>query len=215
MACSSTSAIPWPTKMTRSGLCGLDWGIVEALGQLNTRLGQERGAGRVWGSIPAWWWSVTSGRPPPGTVGTRRDPQPRRPPARPRHAQYGGDQRWQPGRCSAACLPVPRHPALARAPPAPGGLSGAVGEYGPQSPQRPAALASPLVGREQEVGLLRERWAQVKDGLGQGCAQRRSGDWQSRLVQVLTSTRGRRAPGMVDAVPVFAVLPEHGPVSDD
>ena len=25
MACSSTSAIPWPTKMTRSGLCGLDW----------------------------------------------------------------------------------------------------------------------------------------------------------------------------------------------
>src|SRR4029450_2014901 len=27
---------------------------------------------------------------------------------------------------------------------------------------------TPLVGREQEVGLLRARWAQVKDGLGQG-----------------------------------------------
>src|SRR5262249_33613729 len=26
---------------------------------------------------------------------------------------------------------------------------------------------TPLVGREQEVGLLLERWAQVKDGLGQ------------------------------------------------
>jgi class 3 adenylate cyclase len=26
---------------------------------------------------------------------------------------------------------------------------------------------TPLVGREQEVGLLRERWAQVKDGMGQ------------------------------------------------
>ncbi len=26
---------------------------------------------------------------------------------------------------------------------------------------------TPLVGREQEVGLLRERWTQVKDGLGQ------------------------------------------------
>ena len=26
---------------------------------------------------------------------------------------------------------------------------------------------TPLVGREQEMGLLLERWAQVKDGLGQ------------------------------------------------
>src|SRR5215510_57505 len=28
------------------------------------------------------------------------------------------------------------------------------------------ASLTPLVGREQEIGLLRERWAQVKDGLG-------------------------------------------------
>src|SRR5262249_31789211 len=30
-----------------------------------------------------------------------------------------------------------------------------------------SAGLTPLVGREQEIGLLRERWAQVKDGLGQ------------------------------------------------
>src|SRR5215831_11429543 len=41
MACSSTSATLWRTKMTPSGRAGL--GMVEALGQLNIRLGQERG----------------------------------------------------------------------------------------------------------------------------------------------------------------------------
>ena len=46
---------------------------------------------------------------------------------------------------------------------------------------------TPLVGREQEVGLLVERWAQVKDGLGQVVllsAEACIG--KSRLVQVLT-----------------------------
>jgi TOMM system kinase/cyclase fusion protein len=45
---------------------------------------------------------------------------------------------------------------------------------------------TPLVGREQESGLLLERWAQVKDGLGQVVLL--SGDagiGKSRLVQVL------------------------------
>src|SRR2546428_6659585 len=45
---------------------------------------------------------------------------------------------------------------------------------------------TPLVGREQEVGLLLERWAQVKDGHGQVILL--SGDagiGKSRLVQVL------------------------------
>jgi class 3 adenylate cyclase/predicted ATPase/energy-coupling factor transporter ATP-binding protein EcfA2 len=45
---------------------------------------------------------------------------------------------------------------------------------------------TPLVGREQEVGLLRERWAQVKAGYGQVVLL--SGDagiGKSRLVQVL------------------------------
>ena len=71
------------------------------------------------------------------------------------------------------------------------------------------------MGREQEVALLRERWAQVKDGLGQVVLlSGEAGIGKSRLVQVL-KTCGRRAPGVADAVPVFALLPKHGLVSDD
>jgi class 3 adenylate cyclase/predicted ATPase len=45
---------------------------------------------------------------------------------------------------------------------------------------------TPLVGREQEVGLLRERWAQAKDGLGQVVLlSGEAGIGKSRLVQVL------------------------------
>ena len=46
---------------------------------------------------------------------------------------------------------------------------------------------TPLVGREQEMGLLRERWAQVKDGVGQVILlSGEAGIGKSRLVQVLT-----------------------------
>jgi len=46
---------------------------------------------------------------------------------------------------------------------------------------------TPLVGREQEVGLLLERWAQVKDGIGQVILlSGEAGIGKSRLVQVLT-----------------------------
>src|SRR5215813_1695191 len=42
-------------------------------------------------------------------------------------------------------------------------------------------------GREQEIALLRERWAQVKDGLGQVVLlSGEAGIGKSRLVQVLT-----------------------------
>jgi predicted ATPase len=45
---------------------------------------------------------------------------------------------------------------------------------------------TPLVGREQEVGLLLERWTQVKDGLGQVVLlSGEAGIGKSRLVQVL------------------------------
>jgi TOMM system kinase/cyclase fusion protein len=45
---------------------------------------------------------------------------------------------------------------------------------------------TPLVGREQEVRLLRERWAQVKDGMGQVVLlSGEAGIGKSRLVQVL------------------------------
>src|SRR5207247_8549614 len=45
---------------------------------------------------------------------------------------------------------------------------------------------TPLVGREQEVSLLLERWAQAKDGLGQVVLlSGEAGIGKSRLVQVL------------------------------
>jgi TOMM system kinase/cyclase fusion protein len=45
---------------------------------------------------------------------------------------------------------------------------------------------TPLVGREQESGLLRERWEQVKDGMGQVVLlSGEAGIGKSRLVQVL------------------------------
>jgi predicted ATPase len=45
---------------------------------------------------------------------------------------------------------------------------------------------TPLVGREQEIGLLRERWAQVKEGLGQVVLlSGKAGIGKSRLVEVL------------------------------
>ena len=47
---------------------------------------------------------------------------------------------------------------------------------------------TPLVGREQEVGLLLERWVQVKDGFGQVMLlSGEAGIGKSRLVQVLTA----------------------------
>jgi TOMM system kinase/cyclase fusion protein len=50
-----------------------------------------------------------------------------------------------------------------------------------------SAGLTPLVGREQEVALLRERWSQVKDGLGQVVLlSGEAGIGKSRLVQVLT-----------------------------
>jgi class 3 adenylate cyclase/predicted ATPase/DNA-binding winged helix-turn-helix (wHTH) protein len=51
-----------------------------------------------------------------------------------------------------------------------------------------SAGLTPLVGREQEIGVLRERWAQVKDGVGQVVLlSGEAGIGKSRLVQVLTA----------------------------
>jgi predicted ATPase len=51
----------------------------------------------------------------------------------------------------------------------------------------PSQRADPLVGREPEVGLLRERWAQSQDGLGQVVLlSGEAGIGKSRLVRVLT-----------------------------
>jgi class 3 adenylate cyclase/predicted ATPase len=49
------------------------------------------------------------------------------------------------------------------------------------------ARLTPLVGREQEIGLLLERWSQVKDGFGQVVLlSGEAGIGKSRLVQMLT-----------------------------
>jgi TOMM system kinase/cyclase fusion protein len=51
-----------------------------------------------------------------------------------------------------------------------------------------SASLTALVGRESEVALLRERWAQVKDGIGQVVLlSGEAGIGKSRLVQVLTA----------------------------
>ena len=58
---------------------------------------------------------------------------------------------------------------------------------------KPPALGwTPLVGREEEVRLLRERWTQAKDGVGQVVLlSGEAGIGKSRLVQVL---EGRSLP---------------------
>jgi class 3 adenylate cyclase len=63
-----------------------------------------------------------------------------------------------------------------------------LGESGAQSPLEVAGLSglTPLVGREQEVKLLLERWAQAKDGTGQVVLlSGEAGIGKSRLVQVV------------------------------
>jgi class 3 adenylate cyclase len=63
-----------------------------------------------------------------------------------------------------------------------------LGESGAQSRLEVAATRglTPLVGREQEVGLLLERWAQAKDGRGQVVVlSGEAGIGKSRLVQML------------------------------
>ena len=112
-------------RAVRAGL-----GIVEAMGQLNTRLAPERGvhlAVRLGIHTGLVVVGDVGGGSAPGTVGPRRDPQPGGPPARPRRAQYPGDQC---GDLSAPrrvlCLPAVRHAAPERPGAAAGGLSRAL-----------------------------------------------------------------------------------------
>ena len=75
---------------------------------------------------------------------------------------------------------------------------------------------TPLVGREPEVALLLERWAQVKDGLGQVVLlSGEAGIGKSRLVQVLTAQVATEPQAWLTPWPVFALLPEHCLVSHD
>ncbi len=63
-----------------------------------------------------------------------------------------------------------------------------LGESGAQSRLEVASLGelTPLVGREQEIGLLVDRWEQVREGLGQVVlVSGEAGVGKSRLIQVL------------------------------
>ena len=78
---------------------------------------------------------------------------------------------------------------------------------------------TPLVGREQEIGLLVERWAQV-EGRAAGRVVLLSGEagiGKSRLVAGAARTGGcgRETPGVADAVPVFPLSPAQCLVSAD
>ena len=70
---------------------------------------------------------------------------------------------------------------------------------------------TPLVGREQEVGLLRERWAQVNEGIGQVVLLGgEAGIGKSRLVQVLKEyVAGEPHPWLIHARvrPITAIRP--------
>ena len=112
-------------RAVRAGL-----GIVEALGPLNTPpdAGTRRAVGRAPGD-PYWARGRGGGgkRHAAGTVGAGRDPQSGGPPARPRGAQYAGDQcRHLAVARRLLCLPVLRHPAFERPGPVPRRVSGAV-----------------------------------------------------------------------------------------
>ena len=72
---------------------------------------------------------------------------------------------------------------------------------------------TPLVGRAPEVGLLLERWARVKAGMGQVVVlEGEAGIGKSRLVQVLKDHMAHEAH-TVPGVPGVALLSAHRPVS--
>ena len=191
MACSSTSAIPLAheddaQRAVRAGL-----GMVEALGQLNTRLTQERGVQL------AVRLGIHTGLVVVGEIGggTRQEqlalgetPN--------LAARLQGLAAPNTLVISAttfhllggffACQPLGTPPLKGQAQP----LAVYRVLYESMARSRLEAVGStgwtPLVGREQESGLLRERWAQVKEGVGQVVLlSGEAGIGKSRLVQVL------------------------------
>ena len=183
-------------RAVRAGL-----GMLEALGQLNTRLDQEglRPAptqSRQRGVHLAARLGIHTGLVVVGDVGggTRQEQlalarlQPGGPPARHCGAQYAGDQAttFQLLGGFFACQPLGTPPLKGQAQP----LAVYRVLYESMARSRLEATGStgwtPLVGREQEIGLLRERWAQVKEGVGQVVLlSGEAGIGKSRLVQVL------------------------------
>jgi class 3 adenylate cyclase/predicted ATPase len=174
-------------RAVRAGL-----GMVEALGQLNTRLGQERGVQL------AVRLGIHTGLVVVGEVG-----------GGPRQEQLAlGETPNLAARLQGLAAPNTLVLSAATVP-----LLGGFFACQPLGPHRLKGFAqplqvyqvlyestarsrleavgsgglTPLVGREQEIALLRERWAQVTDGFGQVVLlSGEAGIGKSRLVQVLT-----------------------------
>ena len=154
-------------RAVRAGL-----GIIEAMGQLHPSLGPEREV------HPAVRLGIHTGLVVVGDVGDgarqeqpplRRDPQCGGPPARHRRPQYPADAATFP-LLGVLCLPAVRYAAPERP-----GAAAAVYRVLYESMARSLEADSrtgwtPLVGREQEIGVLLERWAQVKDGFDRSCS---------------------------------------------
>ena len=178
-----------PQRAVRAGL-----GLVEAVHRLRTPsdsggkaasfapLRVRIGIHTVWSSSETW-----AGRAA-GTSGPRRRAEPGRAAAELGHAGRGGDQcRDAATRGGLVPLPVigPDDP---RRLPHPSPCTLVAHESGAHSRLDITASRglTPLVGREQEVAFLRERWARVKDGLGQVVLlSGEAGIGKSRLVHVL------------------------------
>jgi predicted ATPase len=173
-------------RAVRAGL-----GIVEALGQLNTRLGQERGlhlAVRLGIHTGLVVVGDVGGGPRLEQLALGETPN--------LAARLQGIATPNTVVISAATLPLlggffacqSLGTQRLRGLPQPLEVYQVLSESTARSRLEAAGSAglTPLVGCELEVGLLRERWAQVKDGLGQVVLlSGEAGIGKSRLVQVL------------------------------
>jgi TOMM system kinase/cyclase fusion protein len=173
-------------RAVRTGL-----GIVEALGQLNTRLGQERGVrlavrlgihtglvvvGEVGGGVRQE--QLALGETPNLAARLQGLAAP--------NTLVISAATWQLLRGFFACQSLGT--SLLKGFAQPLEVYQVLSESTARSRLEAAGSTglTPLVGREQEVALLRERWAQVKDGLGQVVLlSGEAGIGKSRLVQVL------------------------------
>ena len=120
----------------------------------------------AWASTPAWWWSARSGRQPAGTVALGDTPNmaARLQSLAASNTVVVSDATWRLVQGYFACddlgpqtlkgveTPVQAYRVL--------GTSGAQSRLDVVSPRG----LPPLVGREAEIALLRERWTQAQDG---------------------------------------------------
>ena len=173
-------------RAVRAGL-----GIIEALGQLNTRLGQERGVQL------AVRLGVHTGLVVVGDIGdgTRQEQLAlgETPNLAARLQGIAAPDTlvisaatWQLLSGFFACQPLSAQPIKGL--PQPVEVYQVLYESMARSRLEAAGSTglTPLVGREQEIGLLLERWEQVKDGHGQVVLlSGEAGIGKSRLVQVL------------------------------